>query len=111
MRGKLKHIATIQKRKDVPRNRFHDLTDFENVCDVWCQRSDGKSNKLIEGGQMVVVNEVTFVMDEIELDAGAHRIIESGFIHEITGVLPSRKNMIIVNTVRKGKWQKKEKYY
>lgn len=106
MRGKLKYLATIQKRKEAPRNRYNDLPDFEDINEVWCNKYDGKSNKIIEAGQMVFVNEISFVMDKIDIADGTHRIIEDGYIHEITGVMPAKRNMITVNTIKKGKWHK-----
>jgi head-tail adaptor len=105
MRGKLKYLALIQKRNNKIRNRFNDLNSFEDIIEVWCDKYDNKSNSLLEAGQMVVVNEVSFLMDKVDIEAGSHRIIEDGDIYEITGVMPAKHDMITVKTVKKGKWK------
>lgn len=104
-RGKMKWFITVEKRKDVARNQYNDLTDWEKDVEVWAQRIDKGSKKIIEGGQFVLMNEVTWKIDKIDsLDIATHRIVSDGNVFEIMGIIPD-KGMLLIDTIYKGKWQ------
>lgn len=104
MRGKMKDLIKIQRRADVERNAYQDLTSYEDLVEVWSERRNCGSGVVEENGQLVNKSLVDWLIDSTDIDV-ADRIICNDRKYKITGIEPVGSNMLLINTYNNGKWQ------